>query len=186
MPNEILTIRQVAEYLQMSSTTVYQLVSRGELPGRKVGGMWRFIRSEIDAWIVRRAVLPTLDILVVEDEKPLCDLFAKTLSPRGHRVSTALRGEEAIPLIQARPFDLVFLDLLLPGISGIEVYREIDRLPDPPEVIVITSFASSNLLVKALDIGLLTVVQKPFQMEAILEAVDKVAQRKAGALRPKR
>ena len=89
-------------------------------------------------------------------------------------------------MIQTQPFDLVFLDLLLPGISGIEVYREIDRLTDPPEVIVITSFASSNLLVKALDIGLLTVIQKPFQMDAILEAVEKAAQRKAGVLRPKR
>ena len=183
MPNEILTIRQVAEHLQMSATTVYQLASRGDLPGRKVGGMWRFIKSEIDAWIVRHTTLPSLDILVVEDEKPLCDLFVKTLSRKGHKVATALRGEDALPLLQGRILDLVFLDLLLPGISGIEVYREIDLLPQPPEVIVITSFASSNLLVKALDIGLLTVIQKPFQMDTILEAVEKVAQRKAGALR---
>lgn len=145
--------------------------------------MWRFIKGEIDAWIARRTPASSLDILVVEDEQLLCDLFVKSLSPRGHSVSAALRGEDAIRLIQTRPFDLVFLDLLLPGISGIEVYREIDNLPQPPEVIVITSFASSNLLVKALDIGLLTVIQKPFQMDAILEAVEKAAQRKAGALR---
>ncbi|MBI3127355.1 MAG: response regulator [Candidatus Tectomicrobia bacterium] len=145
--------------------------------------MWRFIRNEIDSWITRRIPAPSLTILVVEDERPLCDLFVKVLSPLGHVVHAAVRGEEAISLLQTQTFDLVFLDLLLPGISGIEVYREIDRLPLPPEVIVITSFASSNLLVQALDIGLLTVIQKPFQMETIIEAVDRAALRKAGALR---
>ena len=181
MSNEILTIRQLAEYLQIGPTTVYQLANRGDLPGRKVGGMWRFKKSEIDAWIAQSS--PSLDILIIEDEQALCGLFMKTLSPLGHRVFTALRGEEALPLLRARPFDLVFLDLLLPGMSGIEVYREIDRMPQPPEVIVITSFASSRLLVKALDIGLLTVIQKPFQLETILEAVDKVTQMKAGSPR---
>ncbi len=122
-------------------------------------------------------------ILVIEDEKPLGEFFIRALTPRGHTVLAALSGEEALPLLRARTFDLVFLDLLLPGMSGIDVYHEISRLPHPPEVVVITSFASSHLLAKALEIGLLTVIQKPFQLETILGAVEKVAMQAVRALK---
>lgn len=180
--NETMTIRQVADYLQLSSSTVYQLVQRGELPGRKVGGGWRFLRSEIDEWLVGKQRPVPLSVLVVDDEKPVCQLFLDTLAPRGHTVHLALSGEDAIALIKKQPVDLVFLDLLLPQMSGIDVYREICRIRRPPEVIVITSFMSSHLLTEALSQGLLTVIQKPFRIETVLEAVDKVAKAKAGAL----
>lgn len=180
MAGEIMTIRQVAEYLQMSPSNVYHLVNKGELPGRKIGGVWRFVRSEIDGWIAGGQRPIPLDILVVEDEPPVCQLFVETLKPRGHFVYTALTGEEGLKQIESRFFDLIFLDLSLPGISGIDVYSRICQLSCPSEVIVITSFSSSHLLTKALERGLLTVIQKPFRIKTIMEAVEKVAQAKAG------
>jgi len=51
MTDEILTIREIAEYLKIKEKTIYALVARGGIPGFKVGGSWRFRRSEIDRWI---------------------------------------------------------------------------------------------------------------------------------------
>lgn len=51
MNDEILTIHEIAEYLKIKEKTIYALVARGGIPGFKVGGSWRFRRSEIDRWI---------------------------------------------------------------------------------------------------------------------------------------
>lgn len=51
MDDEILTIREVAEYLKIKEKTAYALVARGEIPGFKVGGSWRFRKGELDRWI---------------------------------------------------------------------------------------------------------------------------------------
>lgn len=51
MPDEIMTIREVATYLKIKEKTAYRLAAGGEIPGFKVGGSWRFRRNEIEAWI---------------------------------------------------------------------------------------------------------------------------------------
>lgn len=51
MNDEIITIREVAEYLKIKEKTAYALVARGEIPGFKVGGSWRFRKGELDRWI---------------------------------------------------------------------------------------------------------------------------------------
>lgn len=50
-PNQIMTIREVAKYLRMGESTVYRLANEGKLPGRKIGGGWRFSRTELDEWV---------------------------------------------------------------------------------------------------------------------------------------
>lgn len=52
MNDEILTLKEVAEYLKLAEKTAYRLVAEGKLPGFKVGGSWRFKRQELEAWIV--------------------------------------------------------------------------------------------------------------------------------------
>lgn len=54
MGDTILTIREIAEYLKIKEKTAYALVARGDIPGFKVGGSWRFRRSEIEKWIKRQ------------------------------------------------------------------------------------------------------------------------------------
>lgn len=55
MDNEILTIREVAEYLKLAEKTVYRLVAEGKIPGFKVGGAWRFRKAEIEQWITHQS-----------------------------------------------------------------------------------------------------------------------------------
>lgn len=54
MPTDIMTIREVAEYLKLNEKTAYRLAAEGEIPGFKVGGSWRFKRQDIERWIVRK------------------------------------------------------------------------------------------------------------------------------------
>ena len=55
----ILTIRDVAVYLKMAESTVYKLANDGQIPGRKVGGGWRFFKKELERWLLRPEPLPT-------------------------------------------------------------------------------------------------------------------------------
>ena len=55
---EVMTVREVAEYLTVKDRTIYRLVSSGKMPGFKVGGSWRFRKSEIDQWTAANAVGP--------------------------------------------------------------------------------------------------------------------------------
>lgn len=50
---QIMTIREVSEYLRMGESTVYRLANEGKLPGRKIGGAWRFSRNELDRWVAQ-------------------------------------------------------------------------------------------------------------------------------------
>lgn len=54
MDSEIMTIREVADYLKINDKTAYKLVAEGKIPGFKVGGAWRFKKSEIEAWIAKK------------------------------------------------------------------------------------------------------------------------------------
>ena len=50
-PDEVMTVKEVADYLKIAESTVYRLVKNGSLPGRKLGGNWRFSRKGLDAWL---------------------------------------------------------------------------------------------------------------------------------------
>ena len=54
MPDEILTLKEVAEYLKLTDKTAYRLASEGKLPGFKVGGSWRFKKEDVENWITER------------------------------------------------------------------------------------------------------------------------------------
>ena len=54
MTTAVMTVQEVADYLNVDPKTVYRLVNRGELPGFKVGGSWRFQKSDLDAWIAKQ------------------------------------------------------------------------------------------------------------------------------------
>ena len=135
--------------------------------------MRRFKKSEIDEWLAGSLFPGPLNILVIENEKPLCDFLVKMLAPEGRTVHAAHSGEDALSVLSAAELDLVYLDLVLPGLSEIEICQKICNLSYPPEAIGITPFVASHLLISVLEAGLLTIIQKPFQLDTILEAVKK-------------
>src|SRR4051812_37130854 len=110
-------------------------------------------------------------ILVVDDEEGLRTSLAANLELEGYEVHEASDGARAIELVQAEDFDLVITDVRMPGIDGIDTFREIRKIRPGVAVVMMTAFTTERLIDKALDEGVYTVVTKPFAMDRIIELI---------------
>ncbi len=120
-------------------------------------------------------------VLFVDDDPHIQKLVKVNLTARGYAVSIAGSGEEALELFNRDAFDLVLLDLILPGISGLEVCMQIREQSDLP-LIVLSGRDDEKLKVHALDSGADDYVTKPFSQEELLARVRAVMRRaKAGS-----
>ncbi len=122
-------------------------------------------------------------ILVVDDEREIVRALKRSLSAHGFTVITASNGEEAIEIFSQQRPDLMLLDLLLPGISGLEVCRQVRKISNVP-IIVLSVKDAEHDKVEALDLGADDYVAKPFGMKEVLArvrvAIRRVAQTPSG------
>jgi two-component system, OmpR family, KDP operon response regulator KdpE len=123
-------------------------------------------------------------ILVVDDEREIVRALKRSLSAHGFTVITASNGEEAIEIFSQQRPDLMLLDLLLPGISGLEVCRQVRKISNVP-IIVLSVKDAEHDKVEALDLGADDYIAKPFGMKEVLArvrvAIRRVAQPPSGA-----
>jgi DNA-binding response OmpR family regulator len=124
-------------------------------------------------------------ILAIDDNPQIQKLVTVNLQARGYVVQTASSGEEAIDLFKIGQFDLVLLDLILPGISGIDVCIWIRQQSDIP-IIVLSARGDEDLKVRALDAGADDYVTKPFSQEEMLARVRAVMRRSKGGTSDKK
>ncbi len=115
-------------------------------------------------------------VLFVDDSPEIRKMVKVNLQARGYSVSVASTGEEAIELFDREKFDLVLLDLILPGVSGLEVCLQIREQSDVP-LIVISGRDDEKLKIHALDSGADDYVTKPFSQEELLARVRAVMRR---------
>ncbi len=169
---ELMTVREVAEYLRVTEKTIYRLLRRGRIPATKVGHQWRFDRVSIDEWLQRRSVGTQVNILVVDDEEVIGSLFKETLEELGHKVTKAKTGYEGLDLAKQQDFDLVFLDLKMPGMDGAELFRQIKSIKPKLPVTIITGYPESDMMARALAQGPFGVMSKPFGESDIVAAVN--------------
>lgn len=172
--SEILTIRDVAAYLKLPVSTVYRLAERRELPGHKVGRQWRFHKSILDDWFRQHAASLRGQILVVDDEEVVRQFLVAALQNPQRQVLTAASGEEAIEIAKKTDLDLVTLDVVMPGISGVETFRQLHALRPELPVVIVTGYPDSDLMAKALEIGPFTVINKPIDINQIQKVVDLI------------
>ncbi len=113
-------------------------------------------------------------ILVVDDEEDVRVLVARLLGAVGHEVESAADGAEALAKIgQQRP-DLIVLDLLLPGVDGWEVLRQLQREPDPPPVVILTGRGDFATLTRGVRAGASAYVIKPFRFHELVATCQRV------------
>jgi two-component system KDP operon response regulator KdpE len=115
-------------------------------------------------------------VLAVDDNPSIQKLVSMNLQARGYAVMTAATGEDALRLFAPGEFELVLLDLVLPGLSGIEVCTQIRQQSDVP-IIVLSAREDEELKVRALDAGADDYVTKPFSHEELLARVRAVMRR---------
>jgi two-component system, OmpR family, response regulator len=110
-------------------------------------------------------------ILVVEDEEKILRLLELELEYEGYEVGKAVDGLEAFQLYQSRQWDLILLDVMLPGISGIELLRRIRGQDALTPVILLTAKSSVEDKVSGLDLGANDYITKPFQIEELFARI---------------
>lgn len=114
-------------------------------------------------------------ILIVDDEKPICDLIDLNLSSAGYHCTSVQDGLKAIDLIEKESFDLVLLDIMLPGADGYDVMEYIRPLGIP--VIFITAKYEVKNRVKGLKLGADDYLVKPFDVVELVARVEAVLRR---------
>jgi len=118
------------------------------------------------------------NILVIDDEETMRDSCQQTLSRDGNRVEVAEDGSKGLAMLEAESFDLVILDLKMPGLNGMQVLKKI-RADDPQAtVVVITGYATVESAVEAIKSGAYDFIPKPFTPESLRAIVNRALDRR--------
>lgn len=168
---ELMTLEEVANYLRVTEKTIYRLLDKRGIPATKVGHQWRFDRGAIENWLKQSSNDAGAHILVIDDDETICSLFRDILDSAGYKVSTTDNSYEGLKIIQNGDFDLVFLDLKMPGLDGAELFGQIRTIRPEMPVIVVTGYPESDLMAKALKYGPLGIMKKPFNESDVLIGV---------------
>ncbi len=113
-------------------------------------------------------------ILIVDDDDELRENLSEILSSRGFQVEEASSGEDAIKKASTDQFDIVLLDLMMPGIGGMDVLTELRKVKPRTKVIMITAFATIDNAVEAIKKGASDYISKPFQIENLDVTIRRV------------
>lgn len=117
-------------------------------------------------------------VLIVDDEPVVCDLLRDELSERGYPCTAAYNGNDALIKLATQRFGLVLLDIKLPGMSGIEVLREIRANHPYTVAIMITGVNNVDTAVEAMKLGASDYIVKPFDLDRVNASVSTVLEAK--------
>ena len=117
-------------------------------------------------------------LLVVEDEKALCESIAKGLRLDGYEVDTAFDGEEAMEIISTDSYDLIILDLNLPGMDGLDILKNMRASDNETNVLILSARGGLNDKIEGLDSGANDYLCKPFHFEELEARVRSLTRRR--------
>ncbi|MEJ2582954.1 MAG: response regulator [Acidobacteriota bacterium] len=115
----------------------------------------------------------TEKVLLVDDEEEFVDTLAERMQNRGMDVSTCNSGRDALDLIDSESFDVVVLDLQMPGMNGIEVLERIKQRRPDIQVVLLTGHATVEKGVEAMKQGALEFLEKPIDFSKLSEIIHK-------------
>ena len=112
-------------------------------------------------------------ILIVDDEEIMRDVLETILSGAGYKADLAKTGEEAIEIYSRKPYDIVLMDVSMPGKGGLSTLEELTKIDEEVVVLMITAFATFETAISAWEKGAMGCIRKPFQNEQILSMVAR-------------
>ena len=112
-------------------------------------------------------------ILVCDDEEIMRDVLETILTGAGYKVDLAKTGEEAVESYEQKTYDVVLMDVSMPGVGGLTALEEIIRMDSEAVVLMITAYATFDTAISAWDKGAEGCIRKPFQNEQILALVAR-------------
>ncbi len=113
-------------------------------------------------------------ILVVDDEQLLRKLTLSILTSAGYQVTTCSSGTEAIALYREQPYDLVIMDMIMPGPNGIETFRALIDLDPQAKVVIISGFSEQKVTEDLYELGLAGFLEKPVPRAMLLSEVERI------------
>ena len=119
---------------------------------------------------------PVLELLLVDDDADLRGDMSRFLTRQGHHVVECARGEEALDLLEQRVFNVVVLDMMMPGISGLDVLKELRNRHTECEVVVLTGEATVESAVEAMKLGAREFLTKPISLKELDRVVCKASE----------
>lgn len=120
------------------------------------------------------AVPQNLNILLVDDEKPICTAIRKFFEAKGHSVTCALSGKKGLAAFKKGSFDLVLADIVMPDMDGVELIFKLKKIDQQVKFIVLTGHITEEKLDSAKKAGADQIMMKPFRNEELYHAIGKV------------
>jgi excisionase family DNA binding protein len=186
--DQFLTTGEVLDYLHINLRTVYRLIRAGTIPALRVGRQWRFRRKDIERFTrtggrklaAARGTSERPRILVVDDEFVVRDLVSKALATADYNVDTAEDGRSTLEHLRETAYDLLIIDLKMPGMGGLSVIRQARRDASDIPIIIITGNSTEATAIEALNLGVCGYLTKPFRMQRVLDIVKHALGRSSG------
>ena len=120
-----------------------------------------------------------INVLVVDDNEDLLETLALILKRRGFNVATAPDGMSAVSKFAAGNFDVALMDIVMPGMNGVEAFQKIKEMDPGAAVILMTAYSEDELIRTALAGGAQRVVHKPISIDQMVELIKEAAQSQA-------
>jgi two-component system response regulator HydG len=121
-------------------------------------------------------------LLIVDDNISLCKTLSFVLRRKGYAIITAKDGAEAIEKVKERSFDMIFMDIKMPHMNGVDTYKRIKEIRPEALVIMITAYAVDDLVKEALQEGAYGVLYKPLDIDKMVALIEKVKHAEPEAL----
>ena len=122
------------------------------------------------------------NILLVDDNVSLIRIMSLILGRKGYEVATAETGFEAISMVKEIPYDIIFMDIKMPVMDGVETYKKIKKIRSDAVVMMMTAYAVEDLVKEALQEGVYGIFYKPLDIEKVIAIIEKVKKTRKGAL----
>lgn len=114
-----------------------------------------------------------VNLLIVDDDISILETIGDVFQDKGYNVAMVENGQRAIKLVSRRYFDVVLMDIKMPGINGLDTYKEVKRIIPTAAVIMMTADSKEELVKKSIEEGAYTVIYKPFNVKKVIKVVEE-------------
>lgn len=112
-----------------------------------------------------------IKVLVIDDKKIIGDLFDFTLGYSGHEIKVINDPNEALEAVKKEPFDIAFIDIVMPGKDGVSVLEQIKKIVPNLPVVMMSGYSVDDKRTRAQELGAVACLKKPFEMDDVRQAV---------------
>lgn len=119
--------------------------------------------------------MDSMKVLLVDDEKKFIENIANLLEKRNYQTTVVYNGEDAVDALRDNMFDVVIMDLKMPGMDGIATMKKIKELDKSPEFLMLTGHGSVETALKAVEMGAYDYIAKPCELDELIVKIEEIA-----------